>query len=109
MVIELVSVSAPSGRMQEFGRALASLVGPIEVQPGCLSCRLLRAWPTHDRLQMQARWDSEEDLIKHLQSDDYRKLLVLLELSDVPPVVEYFTVLKTKGLDLVEAARASPN
>ena len=108
MIIELLSISAPYGRTQELGKALASLVGPIEVQPGCLRCQLFQEWPAKDELQMEARWDSKEDLIGHLQSDIYKRLLLLMELGTTPPVLEFFAVLEIRGLDLVEAARIPP-
>jgi quinol monooxygenase YgiN len=105
MIIELVSISAPIRKRQELGRALASLVGPIQVQPGCLSCQFSQVWPTQDGLQMEARWDSQENLMRHLQSDIYKRLLLLMELSAAPPVLEFFTVVELRGLDLVETAR----
>jgi hypothetical protein len=60
-------------------------------------------------LQIESRWDSEENLIRHLQSGTYKKLLLLMELSAVPPSLEFFTVLEFRGLDLVETARAPSN
>lgn len=107
MIIELLNIYVPHGKRRELEKALASLVGPIQVQAGCLSCRLLQACPLPDGLQMESRWDSQESLIGHLQSDIYKKLLLLMELSTAPPVVEFFTVLETRGLDLVESARTS--
>jgi quinol monooxygenase YgiN len=107
MIIELVSVSVPHGKKQELGKALASLVGPIQVQRGCLTCRLVQGWPMQDGLQMEARWDSQADLVQHLQSDIYKRLLLLMELSPAPPVLEFFTVVELRGLDLVEMARTT--
>lgn len=108
MIIELVSVSAPNRKRQEIGKALATLIGPIQVQPGCLSCHLSQEWPMQDGLQIEARWDSEESLIRHLQSDIYKRLLLLMEFSSTPPVLEFFSVLEFRGLDLVEKARIPP-
>jgi quinol monooxygenase YgiN len=109
MIIELLSISAPHGKKQNLGNALASLVGPIQVQRGCLRCRLFQDWPAEDELQMEARWDSKENLISHLQSEIYKKLLLLMELSATAPSLEFFSVLEIRGLDLVEAARIRPN
>lgn len=106
MIIELMSISVSHGKRQELGKALASLVGPIQVRPGCIGCRLFQTWPMQDGLQMEARWASEEALRDYLQSDIYKKLLLLMELSSTPPVLEFFTVLEFRGLDLVQAARA---
>lgn len=105
MIIELVSISVPRSKRQQIGRALASFVGPIEVQAGCRSCRLFQSWPTQDRLLVEARWEDQEGLIRHLQSDIYKELLLLIELSASPPSLEFLTVVEYRGLDLVEAAR----
>lgn len=105
MIIEILGIFAAHGKLQELGKALASLVGPIQVQPGCLSCRLFTAWPNEDGLQMEARWDTQENLIRHLKSDIYKRLLLLMELSASPPTLEFLTVTEFRGLDLVEEAR----
>ena len=109
MIIELVTISIPHAKKQEFGRALMSLVGPVQVQRGCLRCQLCEKWPAKDELQMETRWDSKEDLIAHLQSDIYKNLLLLMELSATAPVLEFLAVVELRGLDLVEAARIPPN
>ena len=107
MIIELMSISVSLAREDQIGEALESFVGPIEVQPGCLGCRLLKSSPTEERLYVLARWESQKDLIRHIQSDIYKKLLLLMELSAAPPVVEFFNVLEIRGLDLVEDVRNS--
>jgi quinol monooxygenase YgiN len=109
MIIELLSISASHGKKQELGKALKSLVGPIQVQQGCLRCRLFQDWPAEDDLHMEARWDSKEDLIGHLQSDIYKKLLLLIELSATPPGLEFLAVFEIHGLDLVKSVRISPD
>jgi quinol monooxygenase YgiN len=105
MVIELMNMSVSHGKRQELGKALATLVGPIQVQPGCLGCRLFQSLPIQDGLQIEARWETQEDLIRHLQSDGYKRLLLLMELSAAPPVLEFLTVVESRGLELVESAR----
>ncbi len=107
MIIEQMSISAPDGKGQDLCRALASLTGPMEVEPGCLSCSLLRSWQQPDEILMQVRWNTSKDLMVHLQSDTYKRLLLLMELSPSPPVLQFFTVQEVQGLDLVEKARVS--
>jgi len=105
MIIEILGIFVPGPKVHELGKALVSLVGPIQVQPGCLSCRLFQGWPNPDELHMEARWDNQENLMHHLQSDLYKRLLLLMELSVAPPVLEFLTVTQFRGLDLVEEAR----
>jgi quinol monooxygenase YgiN len=106
MIIELMHISVPQGKKQAFTKALASLVAPIQGQPGCLGCRLLQASPRQNGVHILARWESQEYLAHYLRSQDYKRLLLLIELSATPPVVEFFNVVEIRGLDLVEQARS---
>jgi len=107
MIIEVMSLVPPPGKQYELGKALASLVGPTQAQPGCLSCCLLQTFPAKDLMQLETRWDSKECLTQHLRSDVYKHLLLLMEQSATPPVLEFLGVLELRGLDLVETARTS--
>jgi quinol monooxygenase YgiN len=108
MIIEQLTIRAPKGKRQEVGSALVSLSAPTHVQPGCLMCRLLQGWQDPDELVLEANWETLEDLIRHLQSDSYKRLLLLMELSPVPPILKFCTVQEVKGLELVEKARSQP-
>ena len=107
MIIEVMTIIVPERGKRGLGADLASLVVPIRVQPGCLVCRSLRGWPQDDTFQIEARWNSQEDLMHHLKSDTYKKLLLLMELSPAPPQLEFFTVSDLRGLDLVQDARTA--
>ena len=108
MIIEQLTLRAPKGKGQEIGSALVSLLGPTQVRSGCLKCRLLQNWRNPDELVLEANWETAEDLISHLQSDNYKRLLLLMELSAAPPVLEFCTVQEVSGLELVEKARNHP-
>lgn len=108
MILEFLSIPVQRGNRAEYAKALAAIVDPIQLQPGCLDCRLFESWPTHERLQIQSRWDTAEHLVRYLQSPIYKKLLLLMELSPAPPTVEFFSVVEEQGLDLVAVARTSP-
>ena len=105
MIIEHMSISAPDGQAQELCSALASLTGPTEVQQGCVSCRMLLSWHNPNEIVIQTKWTTADDLIAHLQSDTYKRLLLLMELSPRAPVLQFYTVQEIRGLDLVEMAR----
>lgn len=105
MIIEQMSVSAPPGKRKELGSALSSLIGPTQVQPGCLSCQLFQNWQDLDELRVEANWATEEDLIRHLQSDSYKRLLLMMEASRIPPVLRFCIVQDMNGLELVERVR----
>jgi quinol monooxygenase YgiN len=105
MIIEQMGIAVPRGKRQELGSALSSFVGPTQVEPGCLGCHLYRNWTNQDELKFETRWSNEDDLIRHLRSDAYKKILLLMELSSTPPKIEFFAVVKAQGLDLVHTVR----
>ena len=108
MIIEQMSIAVPADKKQQLGSALASFVGPTEVQPGCISCSLSQNWANPEELRLESRWANEDDLIRHLKSDSYKQLLLLMELSTSPPQIEFFDVVKSQGLDLVQSVRSTP-
>jgi len=105
MIIELVHILAPPEKRQEIGSALASCVGPIEVQAGCLGCRLFETSPKLGEYRLEVRWNTREDLIRHLQSGIFKQVLLLMELSEAAPALEFFEIVEIHGLDLVESSR----
>ena len=109
MIIERIKITALPAGSQQLGRTLASLTGPTGVLPGCLSCNILQSCQDNNELQLEMEWESQEDLIRHLQSDTYKQLLLLMELSPRPPVIQFYTVQEFHGLDLVETARNPSN
>ena len=50
-------------------------------------------------------WNTESEFLRHLRSDIYRQLLILMELSTEPPQVKFHHVAETHGLELVHATR----
>jgi len=108
MVLERLSISAPGKLREQLGSALASLIEPIQVQPGCLSCRVSEDWQCSGELHVETEWESQGDLTRHLRSDVYKRFLLLMELSPAAPVLEFYTVEDVRGLDLVEEARNCP-
>jgi quinol monooxygenase YgiN len=105
MFIERIKISALPAERQQLGKALRLLTGPTAVLPGCLSCNVFRGDQDSNELLVEIDWESKEDLIRHIRSDTYKQLLLLMELSPKPPVIEFFKVIEIRGLDLVEAAR----
>jgi quinol monooxygenase YgiN len=109
MIIERIRITAhPTGSQRLLG-TLASLTGPVAVLPGCLGCTILQSCQDKNELQVQMEWESKEDLIRHLRSDTYKQLLLLMELSPKPPVIQFYAVQEFNGLDLVESARNLSN
>jgi quinol monooxygenase YgiN len=105
MIIEWVGIVASPNDRGELGRVLHSLLGPIQVKPGCISCLIYQDWVDENVLYIESRWETLNDLIHYIRSDTYKRLLLLMELGVEPPTIEFLTVTEVNGLDFVEATR----
>ena len=50
-------------------------------------------------------WKTQEDLDRHLRSEDYRHLLLVTEMALEPPEIQFKTVSHSAGLEIIERAR----
>ena len=51
------------------------------------------------------RWETEEALAEHLQSEAYRRIIAAVELSGAQPEIRFEHVASVEGLELVERWR----
>lgn len=105
MIVQIVGIVARPDNQGELGKALCSLLGPTQVEKGCLSCLLYQAWSNPNVLYIESRWETNADLIKHIRSDNYKRLILLMELGDEAPTVEFLTVTEVKGLEFIKDVR----
>lgn len=107
MIIELLGFVSRPDKGKDLFKVLNSSLGPTRVQPGCMECRLYQDCSDTSRHYLESRWETADDLVRHIQSDAYKRLLLLMELGTGPPSIEFFTVSETKGLDFIKTVRQS--
>jgi quinol monooxygenase YgiN len=105
LVLESVRIAVTPKKREQLKRALAAWAGPTEVETGCMSCRILQEDSDPQAFYFEAQWKTQDDLIRHLRSDHYKRLLVLMELGNEAPLVEFHTVTETAGLELIQRVR----
>ncbi len=96
---------APSERLSVL-ETIHSIIGPTAVQKGCLSCGLYSNSQNDDELILLQKWKSQQDLEKHVRSDDFRKILTVMETAKRKPEINFITVGSKAGLELVEKIRS---
>jgi len=107
LIIESLRIVVRPAKVEEVRRAFAAWIGPTQVESGCMNLRIFQETGQPHSFCYQAQWQNQVDLIRHLQSEHYKRLLVLMDLGEEPPVVEFHTVTETKGLDLIQQARTT--
>ena len=107
MIIESVRIAVMPATCEQLLRALVAWAGPTAVESGCLSCKIFQEHCAPQAYCYQAQWRTQEDLLRHIRTEHYKKLLALMELGTTPPLVEFHTVTDTKGMALIERTRSS--
>lgn len=105
MIIEKLILVARRENRRELQAALSYLLGPTSVEAGCVRCQLFQDVNNTDILHFECVWKTETDLLRHLRSEIYKQLLIVLELSAEPPSAQFHTVSETHGLEFVHTAR----
>jgi len=53
-------------------------------------------------------WRDEEALEGHIRSDEYHKVLLVVELAVEPPEIRFDPISHSTGFETIEKARRSP-
>jgi quinol monooxygenase YgiN len=105
MIVAHISVTAPDGRRQEIVKALRSVLGPTRLEQGCIACDLVEEVDNPGVLHLVGRWQTQEDLERHLRSARYAHLLAIVEASAEPPQIAFHWVTASQGLSYVAQVR----
>jgi quinol monooxygenase YgiN len=106
MHIVTLRIKAPRNRRKDFLDAARLVVGPTQVQPGCISCRFYQDVDDPDAVFLVEEWKTRKELDHHLKSDRYRIILSLVDMSEKPPEFKLSTISKTEGLEALEVIRS---
>jgi quinol monooxygenase YgiN len=95
----------PPNNQKDALEILSSMAEQIRFEPGCISCRLYRDVQEEHTLMLEEIWASETDLQRHLQSDKYRKVLLVVEMAAEPPEIRFDIMAHSSGVETIEKAR----
>ena len=105
MIHTTIRMMMPPGKRNEALGILNVVAERAGVEPGCFFNRVYQDVKDENILMVEELWNSEEELNRHLCSDDYRNVLCLMELSIEPPEFNFRSIAKTIGLEAIEKAR----
>jgi quinol monooxygenase YgiN len=105
MIHATVTLAIAPEQRQGALDVLRSLMSPTRVEPGCLDCRLYEDVTAEGVFTLVEDWATLADLKRHLRTEAYRLLLMVMELSAAPPEVRFHMVSRTMGMEAIHAAR----
>jgi len=106
MILSTVRLAISARHRPEVLRILRILMGHATAKAGCAGFCLSQDLTNPDELTISGRWLTRDDLDEHVRSSDYRLLLTVIDLSEVPPEISFDDLEHIGGLDLVQVLRA---
>lgn len=105
MVRSTISMHIPINRQSEALEILGSTIEQVQFEPGCVSSRLYRGVADGREIMIEELWENDEDMRRHLRSDKYRKVLLVVEMAEKPPEIRFDTITRSSGVETIEKAR----
>lgn len=104
MILALIKLELSPEKREQALDALGAMVEPIRAKSGCQRCGIYQGIEDGSIIFGQI-WKDKPTLYTHLRSELYRNILEIVETSDSEPVIKYFTITNTEGIEIVESAR----
>ena len=105
MIIMSLNFSVPTLMKKDVINIFDSLAGSTSVKPGCKKINLYSDINNDDDFLLVLEWNTQGEMEKHIGSEEFRKIMVLMDLSNEPPLIRFNTVSSTMGFELVEKIR----
>lgn len=105
MILTTIRMTIPTRKRAEAVKILRSMAEQWRNEPGCLGCNICQDLEEKNVLILNEIWRSEEELDLHLRSDEYRNLLLVLEMASKQPEIRFDTISASTGIETIEKAR----
>jgi quinol monooxygenase YgiN len=105
MVRSTIRMLLPIEKQSEALEILGSTIEQTQFEPGCVSCRIYRGVEDVRAVMLEELWMSDEDVQRHLRSEKYRKILLVVEMAAEPPEIRFDIITHSGGVETIEQAR----
>jgi quinol monooxygenase YgiN len=107
MILATLRMAIPLQKRAEALKILKAMVARNQARPAdCVFCRICEDALEENILQFEEMWMSEEELVRHLRSDEYRNLLLVMEMALKQPEIRFDTISSSTGIETIEKARS---
>lgn len=106
MLLTMVKISPSPGKQQEILDILMSVRGPTLAASGCLECGIYEEHDEEHIILYLERWQVMTEMIDHIRSALYTRVLKAMELSVRQPEISFYEVSGRQGIELIEGVRS---
>ena len=95
----------PLDKQSEAIDILGSVSAQVQFDPSCISSRIYRGVDEVRAIMVEELWLNDEDIMRHLNSDVYRRVLLVIEMAEESPEIRFDIIAGTSGVETIEMAR----
>ena len=99
MILVIVRMEVLSEKRKELSQTIASLIGSIRTEKGCLHCNFCQNIEDENELYLLEKWDPQENFKNHLKSERFRVLRGAMNLLQEPYEMMFHTVFHPAGME----------
>jgi quinol monooxygenase YgiN len=104
-ILSIVKIAPLPEKRKEILSILRTIRGPTQALSTCLACHICEEEGDEGSIIYLEHWQSWEDVMRHIRSDLYARMLGAMELSREMPDVVFYEVSAIKGMELLGAVR----
>ncbi len=102
MIINTIEIKLLRSDVDNFFEAMEFLVGPAVVKDGCLRSEVFYSKKERTTLIIYEQWETLQDYQKNIQSDLFKQIISLCELSVEKPKIRVFESVAVSGWSVIE-------
>ncbi|MEJ2690600.1 MAG: antibiotic biosynthesis monooxygenase [Deltaproteobacteria bacterium] len=84
MILVTMHMKVSPAKRQELSQTIASLLGSIRTEKGCVRCDFFKTTDDDNILCLLQEWETQKDLERHRQSDCFKVLRGAMNLLEEP-------------------------
>ena len=84
---------------------LVSGTGCTEATPGCRSCTVTHDVGEKNQVRYSEEWDGKAAFVRHLRSEEFRRILVAMDMCSSEPLVRIGNISGRIGLQYLRELR----
>lgn len=107
-VRSIIRMKIPLDMHNEALEILGRVSDQARFEPYCISSRLYRGVDEVRAIMLEELWESGRDIVQHLKSDTYRRILLVIEMAEEPPDIRFESITHAGGVEVIQQARNKP-
>ena len=105
MIVITIKMDIPQDKTKELLQAMLVIRERMRTENGCIECDFLKDVEDDNSYRLVGKWQREDDLNNHLQSEGFSVVLGAMSLLQKQAEIRLEVVSSTKGIEAIHKAR----